>query len=184
MVTKFITVPPFTGGYNRTLSETSSHRLSIPEFIDVANQRNYANLPFYVNEGYLEVTKNGIKYQDDLLYCFDSALPDEVFLRIKASPIQLLVHLDALDSSIFGTVDGQEVECRSWTDYVLAQSRGEIKPEKTYQMKTDNLGRITIPKGIKDALGLEGTVSVLLIGVGNHFTLTKRKEMKFTSYRS
>ena len=183
MDTKLVRVPEFTGGYDRTLGEADKHRVNVPEFIDTVIQRNYANLPFYLNEGIFKVTANGILHGDRLLYSFDSPLTEEVTASIRAAPLKLFIHLDPFDSSVFGTVNGQELECRAWLDYLVAQSRGEIKSEKTYQMEPDSLGRILIPKEVRDELGIVGTVSVLLMGMTNHFTLTKRRELKITSYR-
>lgn len=104
---------------------------------------------------------------------------------ITESPIKIFTHIDAFDdSTIFGTVNGQELECRAWMDYLIAQSEGRIRPERTYQMDQDTSGRMPIPKEVRGLLGIEGTVSVLLMGMADHFTLSKQSRIKVSSYKS
>ena len=67
-------------------------------------------------------------------------------------------------------------------DYLIAKSKGEIKSRTTYPMEPRD-ARLTIPKEIKDELGISGTVSVRLIGMDSYFTLSKIRELKIISYR-
>ena len=108
MTTTLVKVPPFTGAYVRNLSETDSHRVVIPpSFFNTVLQRNYAILPFYINEGRFKITPNGILYGEELVHAFDPPIADELAGIISSSPLKLFASLDdTIDSTIFGTVSG------------------------------------------------------------------------------